>query len=102
MSFTCTLLVHYYGVNVMNVTAYLPGTYLPGTYQTREILIQICYPLPNGGFDSFELPVLPVCVTEVTPSLMVVLSFLFTTEGIGAKKQTYYGGNVSRRPDSVH
>ena len=38
-------------------------------YQTREILIQICYPLPNGGF---ELPVLPVCVT---PSLMVVLRY---------------------------
>ena len=51
----------------------MPGTYLPGTYQTREILIQICYPLPNGGFDSFELPFLNslvigsvcVCVTCV-------------------------------------
>ena len=40
--------------------------YIPTRYiQTREMLIQICYPLPNGGFDS------------------------------------YYGGNVSRRPDSL-
>jgi|SouAtlMetagenome_1021521.scaffolds.fasta_scaffold132865_1 hypothetical protein len=45
-------------------TRYIPTRYIPTRYiQTREMLIQICYPLPNGGFDS------------------------------------YYGGNVSRRPD---
>ena len=42
----------------------MPGRYLPGTYQTREILIQICNPLPNGGFDSFELPFLMILMKQ--------------------------------------